>query len=562
MADIILDVGGDLRPLEKEIRRVSRKGINPLNEKGFTQPLGRITGQLGEFEKALEASNARVLAFGASAGALVAFQKALSAIVDSSINVEKKLADINVILNASSKNLDKFSSSLFAVARNTASSFNDVADAATELARQGLTVEQTLKRTQDALILTRLSGLKAAESVEAITAALNSFSAAAIDSSTFVSKLAAVDAAFAVSSKDLAEAVKRVGSSAIEAGLGIDELIAAVTSAQQITARGGAVIGNSFKTIFTRIQRPRVIKELENLGIAVKGIGGTVKPAMQILQELAKTYDTLSATQRAATAELIGGVFQVNVLKASLRDLSKEYSLYGNALAISNAATDEAARRNEELNKTLGATLNQTVANLTNFGSKVGQLTFGPAIKKVLGGINSAIADFDLKDPDSLGEKIGAGVLGGLGKFLSGPGLLVIGVTLIKTFTRLASQVTDAFKTITNIGKQGEAQFKAQQKVAEILSKEPALLSKIESGTLSLAQAHREVLFLIEKENDASRDFLNTAKKVAAINISPFSGKSATPPTLSRGHIPNFSNKDKAAKRKRTGKCILRQLFD
>ena len=220
MADIILDVGGNLRPLEKEIRRVSRKGINPLNEKGFTQPLGRITGQLGEFEKALEASNARVLAFGASAGALVAFQKALSAIVDSSINVEKKLADINVILNASSKNLDKFSTSLFAVARNTASSFNDVADAATELARQGLTVEQTLKRTQDALILTRLSGLKAAESVEAITAALNSFSAAAIDSSTFVSKLAAVDAAFAVSSKDLAEAVKRVGSSAIEAGLG------------------------------------------------------------------------------------------------------------------------------------------------------------------------------------------------------------------------------------------------------------------------------------------------------------------------------------------------------
>ena len=50
-----------------------------------------------------------------------------------------------------------------------------MADAATELARQGLTVEQTLKRTQDALILTRLSGLKAAESVEAITAALNSF---------------------------------------------------------------------------------------------------------------------------------------------------------------------------------------------------------------------------------------------------------------------------------------------------------------------------------------------------------------------------------------------------
>ncbi len=104
MADIILKVGGDLRPLEKEIRRVSKKGIKPFDEKSFTQPLGRITGQLGEFEKSLEASNARVLAFGASAGALVAVQQGLKAIADSAINVEKRLADINVILNISSKN--------------------------------------------------------------------------------------------------------------------------------------------------------------------------------------------------------------------------------------------------------------------------------------------------------------------------------------------------------------------------------------------------------------------------------------------------------------------------
>ena len=160
MADITLTVGGDVRSLEKEIDRLSKKRINPLGGGGggkFSNPLGRITGQLGEFEKALDASNARVLAFGASAGALYAVQKGLRAILDASINVEAKLADINVILNASGKNLDKFSNSLFGVAKNTATSFNVVAEAATELARQGLSVEDTLKRTSDALILTRLS---------------------------------------------------------------------------------------------------------------------------------------------------------------------------------------------------------------------------------------------------------------------------------------------------------------------------------------------------------------------------------------------------------------------
>ena len=72
-----------------------------LNTKGF-RPLGRINGQLGEFEKSLDASNARVLAFGASAGAILAVRKALTATVKAAIEVEKSLKDINVILQATS----------------------------------------------------------------------------------------------------------------------------------------------------------------------------------------------------------------------------------------------------------------------------------------------------------------------------------------------------------------------------------------------------------------------------------------------------------------------------
>jgi TP901 family phage tail tape measure protein len=126
------------------------------------------------------------------------------------------------------------------------------------LSRQGLGVEETLKRTQAALILTRLSGLDAAASVAALTATMNSFQSATLEATEIVNKLANVDAAFAVSSADLANALSRVGSSADDAGISFDELIALVTTAQQITARGGAVIGNSLKTIFTRLGREKV----------------------------------------------------------------------------------------------------------------------------------------------------------------------------------------------------------------------------------------------------------------------------------------------------------------
>ena len=125
-----------------------------LNTKGF-RPLGRINGQLGEFEKSLDASNARVLAFGASAGAILAVKKAFTATVKAAIEVEKSLQDINVILGATSAGLRKFGSDLFEIASKTGQAFQVAATAATELARQGLGTEETLKRTRAALILAR-----------------------------------------------------------------------------------------------------------------------------------------------------------------------------------------------------------------------------------------------------------------------------------------------------------------------------------------------------------------------------------------------------------------------
>jgi TP901 family phage tail tape measure protein len=387
-----VNVVANVRAAQAAINKLAAKPVNlTINSKQFSQPLGRIQGQLGEFEKSLEASNARVIAFGASASAIFAVQKALSESVKSAIEVEKALKDINVILNLTDQSLSQFGTSLFDIAKNTGNAFSTVATAATELSRQGLGVAETLKRTEDALILTRLSGLGAAESVEAITATLNGFQKAALSSTDVINKLAAVDANFAVSSGDLAEAIKRVGSSAEDAGVSFDQLLAIVTSAQQITARGGSVIGNSFKTIFTRLQRPKVLEDLQQLGIQTQTAEGNTRPLIDILSELAKTFDNLNDSQKAAIAEQVGGVFQINILKAALGDLNKEYSIFSNALKTSTGATDEAIRRNEALNTTLASLINKTLANLTAAGAKIGELSLAPALKKVFGGLNTVL---------------------------------------------------------------------------------------------------------------------------------------------------------------------------
>ena len=529
-----------------------------LNTKGF-RPLGRINGQLGEFEKSLDASNARVLAFGASAGAILAVRKAFTATVKAAIEVQKSLKDINVILQATSGNLKKFGADLFKIASDTGQAFSVAAEAATELARQGLGVQETLKRTRDALILARLSGLGAAEAVNALTAALNTFTKVGLDSTAIINKLANVDAAFAVSSEDLAKALGRVGSAAVAAGVDLDQLLAIVTTAQQKTARGGAVIGNSFKTIFTRIQRPRVIKQLESLGVAVKGLEGETLPAMKVLENLAKTFDNLSQSQRAQISELVGGVFQVNVLKAALSDLSREQSIYNRALGISVGSSDQAIRRNEELNQTLAAQFQKTLNTFKEAAAELGTLTLAPAMENIFGAINktfeSAAGDSDLA---KTGQLIGKSVFEAIGKFIGGPGLIIIGGVLFKTFATLATFAADAFKTLTGLNKNFQTQLNLQKQIFNVLSENPDLMNKIKNGTLQVEDAHDLVLQKINKETTALEKQLLVSNQIATqltksgVAYSGDFGMTAGGPKKfggrrrgkSGGFIPNFARDD------------------
>lgn len=90
--------------------------------RSFSQPLGRISGQVSEFEKSLEAANARVVAFGASAGAVFQLANALQGLVKSTIDVERQLYALNAVLNINERDLKRFGDSLFDIAKQTGQS--------------------------------------------------------------------------------------------------------------------------------------------------------------------------------------------------------------------------------------------------------------------------------------------------------------------------------------------------------------------------------------------------------------------------------------------------------
>lgn len=480
--DAIVNIGGqfDERAFESKLQQSLSKV-----EKGikFT-PFSGASRNVRDFSSELDRANQRVITLGASFAVLSTSIRVFKDIISSTIAVEKALTDINSVFGLSIKSMEQFSRGLFNVARETSQSFEMAAEAAKEFSRQGLGAEETLKRTRDALILTRLASLNTQEAISTLTASINGFQKAALDSTQIVNKLATVDAQFAVSSKDLAQGLARAGAAASDAGVSFDELIGLITSAQQTTARGGAVIGNSLKTIFTRVERKDTIEAFEALGVAVTDLQGNMVPAIQLLKNFATTYDKLGGTVKKQAAELVGGVYQINILKALLSDLEKgSNSVAEKAAKTSAAAADEAIKRNEALNKSLAALLQQSQTTYQQIGSKVGDLGIGGAAKNLIGGFNTnpiiqALANAGDADTNSFGEKAAAGFIKGFGNavvFGLGPSIIMaLGSITRSVFLKVQRDFADIIGA-NNVSKE---QANIQQQIVSLYDAGDAALKR------------------------------------------------------------------------------------
>ena len=437
---------------------------------GLAQPLGRITGKADQFTKSMEAANARVLAFGASVGVLSAVTRGFKDLIKTSIEVEKSLASINSILGATGGQLEQFKKTIFSVARDTEQSFGVVADAALELSRQGLKTEEVVARLNDALILSRLSGLGAAEAVAGLTAAINSFNKEGVTSSEVLNKLSAAAVSAAVSERDLIEGIKRSGSVAIQAGVTLNELVGVITAVQQKTARGGAVIGNSFKTIFTRLQSLEKLETMQALGVQVTDASGAVLSATRLIENLGKTLATLPDARKLQIAENLVGKFQIAPFLAILDDYSSKTSTAIEITKVAANATNQAYTRNVLLNQTLSASINEATVNLKELATTLGEIGVTDSLRNVLGFFNSMVEGIQkVLEGDGIGSKFAKGLVKGIGAVISGPGLAIAGAIIAKLTLDLVKFGTGSLKTFFGLNQRAKELAATQGQLAATL---------------------------------------------------------------------------------------------
>ncbi len=493
--------------------------LNPASvnasAKQVQQALGRITGQASEFQKSLDASTARVFAFGATTSVINGITQSFKSLVSTTINVEAKLKEVNAILGAGAAEFNKYRNSIFQVAKTTGQSFNTVAEGAAELARQGLGATESAKRLESALILTRISGLSAEQSVKALTAAMNGFASAGLSAEQVVNKIVAVDTAFAVSAQDLAEGFSRAGSTAEDAGVSFNELLGLITAVEQRTARGGAVIGNAFKSIFTRLSRGSTIEDLKALGVAIDANQTGVQKLKALSDALQNISDPTIASQ---IKELAGGVFQINVVSAALKDIGDEASVFGKATKEAFNAANQATEKNSALNETLLANLNSLIVSATSLGEKIGNLTFGPLLKNLVGIATSFSESLDSALDPEKGNKFIQGIFKVIGGFISGPGLAIFTIAFAKIFKTVIKFAREGFKSVMEIGSATERIKQIEGGLIGLLQKDANLRNTLLSTTATQAQKEQAVISAIQKENQLlaqQRDLVSNISNIA-----------------------------------------------
>ena len=203
------------------------------------------------------------------------------------------------------------------------------------------------------MMLSKLGALESADATDFLTSTLNSYKLGAQDAASVVDKLIAVDNVAATSAGELATALKYSAATAQQSGVSLEQLISYIGTVSSVTRVSAETIGQSFKTMFSRMQDIKAGKidedglGINNVEIALAGVNIKLRDSKtsfrdfsSVLEELAGKWDTLGETQQANLSKSIAGIRQANIFNVLMTNMTMASKLQEEQMKATGLATD------------------------------------------------------------------------------------------------------------------------------------------------------------------------------------------------------------------------------
>lgn len=385
--------------------------------------------------------------FGVYLNVFQMIQQGARSAVEAIQEIDSAIVDLQMATGESYQNIRQLVSGYNDMAKELGATTTELAKGADTWLRQGQTVADTNTLLKDTMVLSKVANIDSEDSSSYLTAMMKGYHKAVDEVSEINDSLTSIDLAAAVDAGGLAEATSRVAASADLAGISLNKLLGYEAAVGEASQESMSVIGNSFKTIFTRMSDIKsgnleLIDEdgtteklsdveivLDNVGIQLRSSTNEFRDFDDVLDDTAAKWDKLSSVQKAAVSKAFAGTRQANRFQLLMENYDK--ALDYEKIANNSAGTAQA--------KFEDAYLNSLEAKQKSLQASFESLSTNLISRDTISGIMSATqALIEFLDKTQLLKGALAGLTAG---------------GLVKGFTMLTASLTQGVMQINNFAK-------------------------------------------------------------------------------------------------------------
>jgi len=370
----------------------------------------------------------RFAAFSIGGGVLISFTSALKTGVSEAINFERQMVKVAQVTGKTLQSLGFLEKEISRLASGMGVASSELIDVSRTLAQTGLAakdVTTALKTLAQSSLAPTFKDM--ANTAEGAIAIMRQFGVTADQLGGKLGSINALAGQFAVESQDLIFAIRRAGGAFQAAGGNLEELLALFTSVRATTRESAETIATGFRTIFTRIQRPKTIEFLRQAGVELQNLQGNFVGPFEAIKRLNKALSTLETTDPRfqQIIEELGGFRQVSKVIPLIQQfgtaqralnvaIAGQGSLAKDAVTAQQSLAVQAVKVREQFlalfREIAGTTAFQAFAK-TALSIASAMIKVGDAIKPVL----PLIAGLAAFKTFQLGSQFVSGFAGGLG---------------------------------------------------------------------------------------------------------------------------------------------------
>ena len=307
---------------------------------------------MGDFGKAGALAAKRFAAFSIATAGFIAFVSAIRNGAKAAIDFERQMIRISQVTGVSMGGLKDLKDTITDLSKGLGVSSEKLVDISRVLSQTGMSARDT-KIALEALAKTELAPTftNIQKTTEAAIAAMRQFNIEAGKLEQTLGQMNALAANFAVEADDLGVVIRRAGGAFKSAGGDLLELESLFTSVRSTTRESAETIATGFRTIFTRLRRPKTIGYLKELGINLEDMTGKFVGPYEAVRRLNTALSDLDPrdTRYAAIIEELGGFRQVSKVIPLIQQFEKAELARATAMRGSASLTKDALSAQDAL---------------------------------------------------------------------------------------------------------------------------------------------------------------------------------------------------------------------